>query len=461
VSQPRAQLASADAAWLEMDRPTNLMVVNCVLLFERPLDWGRVSEVVRMRLVEPYPHFRQRVSQRRSMLRGPRWEEDPDFDLSRHLHRRGLPAPGDESALAALVSDLAAMPLDRGRPLWDWYLIDGPAGGSAIVVRVHHCIADGIALARVLLSLADNAPERGSSPRRPRPSGGLGGALGPARKAVSGGVRLARSVVVESLETAAHPHHALEVASQVAADTRSLVKLVFSPAEEDTLLKYDLGAPRAFAWSAPIPLERLRTLAHAHGATVNDVLLAAVSGGLRSYLIARGEQPHELRAFVPYNLRAAGEPVPRELGNHFGLVLLTLPVDRPRRRERLNELTRRMQEIKHSPEGPVSYAVLEAVGLTPPQVEARLVDIFTAKASAVITNVPGPRNTLYLAGVPVRTVLVWAPTAGSLDMSLSLFSYRGEVTVGLLAHADVVPDPKSIIDRVEQELGAIARLRRS
>jgi diacylglycerol O-acyltransferase / wax synthase len=458
VSPATHQLSSADAAWLHMDRPTNLMVINCVLLFEEPLDWGLLSEIVRMRLVERYPHFRQRVSERRG-LRGPRWEEDPDFDLSRHLHRRGLPAPRDESALTALVSDLAAMPLDRGRPLWDWYLIDGPGEGSAIVVRVHHCIADGIALARVLLSLADNSPERVSAPRRPRPAGGLDFVLRPARCSVSSGIRLARSLAGTGLETARHPHHALEIADELAAEARSLAKLVFSPAEESTLLKDDLGAPRAFAWSAPIPLERVRTIAHAHNATVNDVLLAAVSGGLRGYLMARGERPHELRAWVPYNLRAAGEAVPRELGNHFGLVLLTLPVDRSRRLERLRELKRRMRAIKRSPEGPVSYAALGAVGLTPPQVEARLVDLFTAKASAVSTNVPGPRETLHLAGVPVRTVLVWAPTAGGLDMSLSIFSYRGEVTVGLLVHADVVPDPESIIERVEAELDAIARLR--
>ncbi len=244
----------------------------------------------------------------------------------------------------------------------------------------------------------------------------------------------------------------------MAADARALAKLLFAPSEAPGVLKQRAGALRSVAWSRPLSLERVKTIAHAQGATVNDVLLAAVSGALRGYLVERGEAPHAIRAMVPFNLRPLDRPVPSTLGNRFGLVFLTLPVDSPSRRERLQELKGRMDEIKHSPEGPVSYAVLGAVGLTPPDVERRIVDIFTAKATAVMTNVPGPRQTVYLAGTPLRSVLVWAPTAGSVGMSVSIFSYDGRVTVGLLVHDELVPDPQAIVGRLHGEVAAMGRL---
>ena len=467
------RLSSADAAWLHMDRPTNLMVINSVLLFDEQLDWERLTEVVRQRLVEAYPRFRQRVAEGRLPLSAAGWVDDEDFDLARHMHRRGLPAPGDEAALKQLTGDLASIPLDRGKPLWDMYLIDGPVPGCAVIVRMHHCIADGIALARVMLSLTDNTPENEPQverpPRRPRSGSGRGRAVGaplaalggslsaaiaPAASAASATSRLART----GLDVLARPGRALELADLLAADARALAKLLFTSGDAASVLKGELGAARSVAWSQPLPLRQVKAVAHAQGATVNDVLLAAVSGALRGYVTARGERPHELRTLVPVNLRALDSPAPLELGNRFGLVFLTLPVDRSNRRERLRELKRRMDEIKHSPEGPVSYAVLEAVGLTPAPVESRMVDIFTAKATAVMTNVPGPGETVYLAGKPLRTVLVWAPTAGSVGMSVSIFSYDGQITVGLLVHAHAVPDPEAIVNRLQRELAAMARL---
>jgi diacylglycerol O-acyltransferase len=466
------RLSSADAAWLHMDRPTNLMVINSVLLFDERLDWQRLADVVQRRLVDPYPRFRQRISDHRLRIGGPRWEEDRDFDIARHLHRLGLPAPGDESALKELAGDLAGAPLDREKPLWDMYLLDGPGDGSAVIVRIHHCIADGIALAGVMLSLTDPSPgeagrppRRAASPRRPSErrasplraiAGSLGSALEPA--AVELARRLTRTVTSESARTLAHPRHALEIGGGLTAEAQALAKLLFTPSEGAGVFKHDLGVARKVAWSRPLSLDQVKGVAHAQGATVNDVLLAAVSGALRAYLLARGEAPHELRTMVPVNLRAPTGAEAAELGNRFGLVFLTLPVDRPARRERLRELKLRMDAIKDSPEGPVSYAVLQAVGLTPPELESRIVDVFTAKATAVMTNVPGPREGVYLAGSRLRTVLVWAPTAGSVGMSVSIFSYDGRITIGLLVHAELVPDPQAILDGLQREVAAMVRL---
>ena len=162
-----ARLGAADTAWLHMDRPTNLMVINSVELFDEPPDWNRVKQVIQSRLVDRYPRFRQRVVQSHLPLRLPRWENDPDFALEHHVHHFALPAPGDRAALEELVGDLMAMPLDRNRPLWHIYLIDGFGEGAAIINRMHHCIADGIALARVMLSLTDSDPDAGVAPALP------------------------------------------------------------------------------------------------------------------------------------------------------------------------------------------------------------------------------------------------------------------------------------------------------
>lgn len=482
MNAARHPLSSADTAWLHMDRPTNLMVINSVLLFDEQLDWDRLSEVVSTRLVAPYPRFRQRVVEGRLAIGAPCWEADRDFDLARHLHRLGLPAPGDEAALRALVGDLAAVPLDRSKPLWDMYFVDGPGAGCAVIVRMHHCIADGIALAGVLLSLTDPTPQATpaawpKTTRAPHANGepsssqprvsarALRTLLAPARGALdslaatAGATSaLTRTLAREGARTLAHPRHALELGDVLGADMRAVWKFLLTPADARSSLKRDLDTQRSVAWSKPLSLDRVKAVAHAQNATVNDVLLAAVTGALRAHMLEHGEQPRAVRALVPVNLRPLDRPVPDELGNRFGLVFLTLPVEYPSRRERLLELKRRMDAIKDSPEGSVSYAMLEATGLTPTELERRIIDFFTAKASAVMTNVPGPRETVYLAGAPLRTVLIWAPTAGSVGMSVSIFSYDGRITIGLLVHTTLVPNPDAIVDRAQGEIVALARL---
>jgi len=475
------RLPSADTAWLHMDRPTNLMVINSVMLFDERLDWERLRRVIHERMVERYPRFHERVLESRLPLLGPSFVQDRHFDLDRHMHRLGLRAPADERTLRELVGDLIATPLDHAKPLWDIYVVDGPGEGGALVVRMHHCIADGIALARVMLSLTDTAPEEDgfATPRPPRRRArrdGVGGAVRdalddglsrvksvawPAEAAIAATRMAAGAAAHESRQVLARPRHALELADRAGADAQALAKLLLSPNDAHTALSGELGVARRVAWTGRLSLERVKRIAHAQGATVNDVLLAAVSGALRRHLQERGEEPKAIRTFVPFNLRPLDEPIPRELGNRFGLVYLTLPVDVRGRRERLEELKLRMAAIKRSPEGPISYLLLEAVGLTPPLLESRIVDLFTAKASAVMTNVPGPREVVYLAGSPVRAVLVWAPTSGSVGMSVSIFSYHGEVTIGLLVDAGLVPEPQAIMGHAERELAALARLKPS
>ncbi len=452
-------MSNADTAWLHMDRPNNLMVITGALWFDEPVDWEQLRTVISARLVDRFPRFRQRVVESRVPLRGPHWEDDPDFDLDLHLHHAALPAPGDRAALQDFVSDLIAQPLDRSRALWNWYLVDGYGEGSAIVTRMHHCIADGIALARVLLSLTDSTPDAGIEAAEPAPShdhGGISGAVGdvlrPARQAASLTRSLAGALAHEAIEVARDPAELVDLAGSASENARTVAKTLLPGADTPTLLKGHLGVAERVAWSDPIPLANIKAVGHAHDATVNDVIVAAVAGALRRYLGDRDGIVDELHAFVPFNLRPLDQPLPRRLGNRFGLVLLAIPVGIEHPRERLREVHERMQEIKASPEGAVSYGMLGAIGAAPAAIEQRLLELFSAAGSAVMTNVPGPREPVYLAGTPVRGVLVWAPTSGSVSMSVSIFSYDGEVTVGVMSDRGLVPDPGAIVEAFAGEV---------
>jgi len=453
------RFSSADAAWLHMDRPTNLMVINSVLLFDEPVDWERVKRIWQARIVDRYRRFRQRPVESRVPFRPPKWEDDRDFALEHHFHHRALPAPGDRATLEALVGDLMTMPLDRSRPLWHNYMVDGFGDGCALISRIHHCIADGISLGRVLLSMTDSEPDAGIAPAIPRGRRrARGGALSDIARVGGTAARIGAAAARQGAQIVASPAHAASLAGAVGRDGATAVRLVLTPADAASAIKGDPGISRHVAWTPPLPLNDIKLIAQANHATINDVVLAAVSGALRHYLQHRGSPVAEIQALVPFNLRPLDKPVPRELGNKFGLVFLPLPVGTSGSYRRLVEVHKRMEEIKRSRDGAVSYGLLTVTGFAPEPVERRIIDMFTAKGTAVITNVPGPREPIYVGGTALRTVLVWAPTSGHIGMSVAIYSYRGEVTVGLMVDAALIPDPDSILSELEREFEVLARL---
>jgi diacylglycerol O-acyltransferase / wax synthase len=439
-------MSNVDAAWLRMDRPTNQMVINSVLWFDEPVDWEQMRTVFAERIVEAFPRFRQRPVEPLPP-RSPYWEDDPTFDLDLHIHRRALPPPGDQRALQELVGDLAATPLDRSKPLWQAYFVDGYGDGCAVITRIHHAVADGMALVRVLMCLTDESEAQ--PPASPQPHHSL------PERAVRGIWKLAGTTVHESFDSLLHPQHVADLASQaaheVAGDARAAAKLLSASSDADTALRGPLSPGMRVAWSAPFPLARVKQTGHAMGATVNDVLVAAVSGALASYM----ERPDEVRAMVPVNLRALDSAA--SLGNEFALILLPLATTEATRVERLRLTKRTMDEIKRSREAAVAFGILALIGFTPPQVESRLIDLFSSKASLVLTNVPGPREPLHIAGNRLGGVLVWAPCSGSVGMSVTIFSYAGKVTVGFLTDAGLVPDPETIARAFTRELRGLAR----
>jgi diacylglycerol O-acyltransferase / wax synthase len=451
----RSRMSNADAAWLHMDRITNLMIINSIMWFDEPVDWDRLRHVYEERLLEPYPRFRQKVVERRGAFGRLQWEDDPEFDLDAHLIRVTLPAPGDRATLHRYVSEQMGLPLDLDRPLWRAHLIEGYEGGAAIYTRIHHAVADGIALMRLLLSLTDDEPEpdlfRPEDDER-RPALGL---TDRARALVSGAVSASGQLVHESVEVLTSPSRAIQVVEAASDATKALGKLVLAPPDHRTVLKGIMGTNKHAMWADPIDLDAVKAIGRANGATVNDVLCTAVTGALRTYLQHRDSLVDDVRAFVPFNLRPLDQPLPRDLGNQFGLVFLSLPVGLDDRGARLAEVKRRMHAIKSSPEGAVAYGILSVTGMTPVQIERVIVDVFASKGSLVLTNVPGPTRPVYLAGTKVAGVLGWVPASGGIAIGVSIFSYCGEVTIGIYADRRLVPDPEVLVAAFDEEIAAM------
>jgi WS/DGAT/MGAT family acyltransferase len=449
-------LTNVDTAWWRMDSPTNLMMITGVMTFRGPLQYEHVRRLIEERLLH-FDRFRQRIIEGRTPLGSPRWELDPHFDVHSHLHRIALPAPGGKAALQALVSDLMSTPLDYTKPLWQFHLVENVDGGSALIARLHHCVADGIALVGVLLSMTDETPDADWEPplAKERRRGLRALLPGPLRSALD----LTTDALHFGLEAALHPDQLLEMTRLGAGVAGRLARVSLYWPDPVTIFKGELGVQKRAAWSEPLPLAEVKAVGQVTGGTVNDVLLAAVAGALRRYLEGR-DQPTDgltIRAMVPVNLRPPDEAL-RDLGNKFGLVFLRLPVGIEDPFERLVELKRYMDEIKGSEEALMALTVLNVMGVAPNELEDLFVRFFGTKATAVMTNVPGPRQPLYVTGVPLETIMAWVPQSGRLGLGVSIFSYNGNVWVGVNTDARLVPDPETIVAAFADEFTALLAL---
>ena len=447
-----------DAAWLHMDEPTNMAVIAGVIMFEKPVDFNVLKELVRARLLR-VRRFRQRVREPLLSIGIPQWEDDPHFDLDAHLHRIALPAPYDQQTLHELVGDLMSMPLDFTKPLWQYHLVENYNGGCALVCRLHHSMADGLVLVQVLLSLADNAPPLENSETALVAANGANGAhkkRGPfsrAFKLVGAGTKYVAQTVTSR-------DRLRDTALLGASGSLALGKLLFIGPDTHSLFKGKCGVMKRVAWTKALPLSEVKYVAHALGGTINDTLISAVAGTLRRYLEARDMDTHDmnLRAIVPVNLRAPGDFDLDSLGNRFGLVFLSLPVGVQDPLLRMAILKDRMDDIKRSPEAVVAYGILGTIGATPVAVERVINTIFGMKATAVMTNVPGPRESIYLAGVRISGLMFWVPTPAHLGLGVSIISYAGEVIVGINTDSGLIPDPNEITEAFVDEFNALREL---
>jgi len=445
----KSPMSRVDTAWLRMERPTNLMMISGVMMLETPLDIKTLRKVIETKFLS-YPRFRQKAVDTPT---GAFWQDDEDFDIDWHIRLTALPGKGGKKELERLTSQLASTPLDKTKPLWQFHLVEKFGGGSALIIRIHHCYADGIALVQVILSMTemgadnDRAAARAKRWLKKEEHAPVAKRVG----AIDRYMELGNKMLHKGMDIYRDPSLAAMLASE-GVDIAREVGLALSLSDDpETVLKGRLGVSKRVAWAEPIELEEVKSVSRALRCTVNDILLAAASGALRSYMLERGEQLEgiTLRATVPVNLRPLEHA--KQLGNHFGLVFLELPVGEANPMRRLERITSCMKVLRKSRQAVATFGALAAVGMAPPAVQAFALEMFSRKASAVATNVPGPQMPLFMGGRKISDMMFWVPQTGSIGLGISILSYNGRVHFGLIADAKLMPDPDSVIRRFRPE----------
>ncbi len=399
------------------------MVVTAVLRLATPVSVDDLRAVVADRLVGRHARFAARLVPPRFGLGAPSWQRDHQLDLARHV-LAATPvdaAPLDDDGLAVLVGDVMSRPLDLAHPPWQLHLAR-VGDGCAVVARLHHCIADGIALAHVLLGLTEPASTSGAG----------------------GGTSAAAAGRTRSRDQQ-RPSTIALAAGVVSTATRLLTSL----GEPVSSLRGQPQGIKRVGWSRPHDLAAVKDAARRLEVSVNDLLLAAVAGGLRRHLVLRGEPLDDVRVMMPVDLRGAATD---ELGNRFGVVFASMPVAASTQHERLALVAARTGELKGSIQPGVTFGLLKLVGALPAVVGTIANAVLGSVATAVVTNVPGPREPLQLAGSRLDSLVFWVPQAGRTSLGISLFSYAGAVTVGVAGDAVLDVEPADLAQWIDDEL---------
>lgn len=456
---PAHRMSRVDTAWLRMDNEVNLMMIVGVWLLQPGITIEALRQRIATKLLK-YDRFRQKVEQD---VLGAAWVEDDAFDIEQHVVVETLRRKRGQSERAALqsrVGALATTPLDHAHPLWQFHLVEHYEGGSALIARIHHCIGDGIALISVMLSITDGG--RDPPRRRKREAVDAGesdwladAVLRPVTDIAVKAIGMYGNGVVKSMELLSHPQKGLlgsldmaRIGCKVISDAAALALL---PDDSPTRLKGQPIGRKAVAWSEPISLVQVKAIGKALNCSVNDVLLACAAGAIGAYLRGLGDDPtgQEIRAMVPVNLRPHEQAW--KLGNRFGLAPLVLPVGIQNPIERVYAVHARMRELKDSYQPLLAFAVLAVAGLMIKPMQDALLGLFSKKATAVMTNVPGPAEPLKFCGATLRQNMFWVPASGNIGMGLSILSYGGGVQFGLITDVKLCPEPQQIIDAFEPQ----------
>ena len=454
-------IGPVDAMWLNMDRPNNLMVIDSVMWFDETIDWERLGPLIQRRLVDRYPLFAQRPVASFIPFGTSRWEDDPDFDLSQHLRRVTLPAHGDQEALQRYVESRMSIPFDHTHPLWEVTLVEGYLSGCALVSRFHHSLADGLALSQVLLSLTNASPTvdleeleaQGLSLQHP------GRLVGAARVLRDTGTQTVRDGLhtISLIPELANPSRVMEVLELGWAAGKIADKLLLGR-NPQTPVPGEPGVDKRAVWSGPRKIKEVKRVSRLTGATVNDVLVAAVSGAVNTYLRDHGADPVDLTTMIPVNVRPPDQPLPRELGNKFALVYLKRPTGVRPPLERVAESKRRMDPIKVSPEAIITFGLNTLIGRIEPHLSKAMVTFFSNKAIGVTTNVIGPQQQRYVAGVPITGVVNWVPGSGRQTLGVCIFSFAGTVRVGFKVDAVRLPDAEKLVHAFDEDMDQLLHI---
>ena len=457
------RMSRVDTTWLRMDTPSNLVMIVGVWFIRPRITLEALRERVEQRLLK-YQRFKQRVVED---ALGASWVDDERFDIAHHVraerleHGRGHPA---DAALKARVGELAAEPLDPNHALWDFRLVEDLNGESVLIARIHHCIADGIALIAVMLSITDGGVSPPACQQVPQDefdwlSDKL---LKPVSNLAVKAIGLAGAGVSKSVDMLMHADHPLDGSAHVAHLGAQAVSdvgaFVLMPDDSPTRLKGKPGMHKRVAWNDALPLDAVKAVAKGYGCSLNDVMLSCVAGAIGHYLRDKGDDTEgkEIRAMVPVNLRPVEQA--HQLGNRFGLVPLVLPIGIENPIERLYAVRTRMRELKGSFQPVLAFGLLAVAGLLIKPVQQAMLNIFARKTTAVMTNVPGPAEMLKFCGSKVERVMFWVPQSGDVGMGVSILTYAGHVQFGLITDSELCPDPEAITARFEPEFNTLLML---
>lgn len=430
-------MASVDHAWLRMDNPVNPMVINSVMTFKSTLD----ENIFIDRLIKKFvsiPRFQCRPVSR---LAGDAWgPEEIHQDYHFPIVRQWV---DDDTELQNIATEFINEPLDADHPLWRMMLIKHFQQGSAVVLRIHHAYADGMALIKVLLQLMDEgelikqAQQQSMIPNTDSSEG-----------------------TVHSLFKKLQPFLPgqgkwMETLGLVDELTHELLKMSLSSVEENIFKAPGLCGKKQLVWSPTLRLDEVKTISKVQQAKVNDVLLSSVTGAFRRYLASVNQLSSwsELRTVVPVDLRSRLKT--QDLGNYFGLVFLSLPLGIEDPIERAHLLKQRMQALKNSKQAWLVFQILQLSGYLPDIAEKELIRLFSSKASAVMTNVPGPAFPLHFAGSELDQVLFWVPQSGSIGTGVSVLTYNNRVQFGLMTDKQLIQNPESIIECFNTEFESL------
>jgi WS/DGAT/MGAT family acyltransferase len=459
------RLSALDASFLELEDASCHMHIGAVALFDAAplttpgggIDVERIRRVVEADL-HRFPRYRQRLAHI-PLLRHPVWVDDDRFNLAYHLRHAHLPLPGDERVLKRLTGRLMSQQLDRGKPLWEMWVVEGVEGDRfAVVTKVHHCMIDGVGSVEltgsVMRQTPDHDPRLDQPPPRwiPRPAP-------PARELVASEVlhrALAPLALVGGARQALRdPRGAGRALRDAAEGLRDAVGATLRPASP-TPLNVDIGPHRRFDWT-DVELALVREIGHRMGGTVNDVALAIVAGTLRRFLRRRGitVEGLDVRALLPVNVRAASER--QSLGNRVAMMVARLPLDESQPRARLERVVDETARLKRSHQ---ALGIRTIEELSDRTFTSLFVEFgrFAARArpfNLIVTNVPGPPFPVYLLGAPMRACYPVVPLYRGQALGIALLSYHGRLYWGFNADWDALPDLHDVVEGVARELEAL------
>ena len=448
------QLTPLDAAFLELEQADDCshMHIGWAMVFD-PVPGGGAPTVRDVRALldrrlEAMPRFRKRLShQRAGGLRWPRWEPDPDFEVDAHVRHATLPAPGDDVELLEWMGDYYSHRLDRTRPLWEITLLDGLADSRwCLVTKVHHCLVDGVSGVSVTNLILDDSPVPSPTgdTARSAPASPAGASQGTAA-AIARGARAGIGLLT-------HPSRAVDLLGQARSLATFVVKDEIVPAAS-TSLNVPIGSSRRVRQVA-VPLADLKAIKSRLGGSVNDVVLSASAGAMRRLLQSRGETLPQrgVRVMVPVNVRQATEML--ALGNRVSSLFVELPVAEPDALARYRKTAEATEELKASGLAGGAEALMDVAGIVPPMIHAALSRlVFTPRLfNVTITNVPGPQQTLYALGAPLRRVIPIVPIFANHAVGFAIASYDGEVVFGLVGDHGAMRDIDVLAAGLEESL---------